>query len=332
MSQSNKIRLIAPTMTHDTSGPLEVESDWNPTKIAKVLASLLVAGFREGSIADSDLSNIIDELDGVGEALGAKLNLDARYTESTSEAARKIPGILGLLYISNITQGLAFGKMTRDPAVALALYQTWAEAHVELTSQDQLDTNATARLLELTGSNDEGEYPEELVAEYVENFNEAGCVCGKEHPRAGQLTKATVQDLSGEALLETIPEEVRPLLGMLSLTTGKSEIEITEALRDAFLAGEDPGVAMQRLVVESLGGKVTKTSAPKARVTDVGTVEVDTTQDVVEQLYQQTVQNMPGLRPDQYQAIRDQLEEQRAEIVAAGRTGGVHALRVKLPK
>jgi hypothetical protein len=314
----SKIRLLTATMTHGASSTAEVE--YTPDKLAKAIASLLIAGFQEDTIEDENLHLIGAELSEVGKALGEKLNMDAKYDRIPAESAERIREALGLLYISQLAQGQAFGLLSSDPVVSLAMSQTWNQLHVDMPVDDELSAEQHARYQALCGPNEEGDFPEMVAVDMVNNWNSTGCICGHDHGKADR----PVGELSSEELLATIPNELRPVLAMLTGATGKTEVEIAEYLRDSFLSGEAPGVAMQRLLADSLG----KVSGPFN-----GTVEpVDPSKDPVEQLFQQAKSQLPPLRPDQEAALRAQLEDQREEISATSKDGGVHALRIKLPK
>lgn len=315
----SRIRLLAPTMTH-TPETSTVDHDFTQAHLAKTVSSLLIAGFQENAITDENLDAVVEELLGVGQALGEKLNLPPRLPTTQSAAVRQA---LGLLYIAQLAQGQAFGMLSADPVVALALASTWNQLHVDITADEMLEDHEGARFHELVGPNENGDYPEMVAAEHMENFNRTGCACGRDHGPVN--TDRPISELTNEELLETIPAEIKPILGLLSASTGKTEVEITAALRESFLRGERPGQAMERLLRDAM-----ENNAPGApKVTEH---EIPEGVDVVEQLFQQALASLPNLRPDQQQALRAQLESKRAEIEATAHAGGVQALNIKLPK
>lgn len=317
----SRIRLLAPTMTH-TPETSTVDHDFTQAHLAKTISSLLIGGFQENAITDENLDAVVEELLGVGQALGDKLNLPPRLPTTQSAAVRQA---LGLLYIAQLAQGQAFGMLSADPVVALAMASTWNQLHADITADEMLEDHEAARFHELVGPNEDGDYPEMVAADQVGNFNRTGCACGRDHGPVN--TDRPIAELTNEELLETIPAEIKPILGLLSASTGKTEVEITAALRESFLRGERPGQAMERLLRESMSAN--HAPSPNAVTTEH---EIDAGQDVVEQLFQQALASLPKLRPDQQRALRDQLEAQRAEIEATAKQGGVQALNIKLPK
>ncbi|WPH68442.1 hypothetical protein [Stenotrophomonas phage BUCTxx99] len=317
----SRIRLLAPTMTH-TPETSTVDHDFNQKNLAKTISSLLIAGFQESAIADENLDAVVEELLGVGQALGDKLNLPPRLPSSNSGAVRQA---LGLLYIAQLAQGQAFGMLSSDPVAALAMASTWNQLHVDLTVDEMLEDHEAARFHELVGPNEDGDYPEMVAADQVGNYNRTGCTCGKDHGSVN--ADRPIGELSNEELLGTIPDELRPVLGLLSASTGKTEVEITAALRESFLRGERPGAAMERLLRESM--QANHAPSPNAVTTEH---EIDAGEDVVEQLFQQALASLPPLRADQRESLRNQLEAQRAEIETTAKQGGVQALNIKLPK
>lgn len=320
----SRIRLLAPTMTH-TPETSTVDHDFNQKHLAKTISSLLIAGFQESAITDENLDAVVEELLGVGQALGDKLNVPPRLPSSKSGAVRQA---LGLLYIAQLAQGQAFGMLSADPVAALAMASTWNQLHADITADEMLEDHEAARFHDLIGPNEDGDYPEMVAADQVENFNRTGCTCGKDHGSVNASKPVT--ELTNAELLETLPAELRPVLAMLSAATGKTEEEITAALRESFLRGERPGAAMERLLRESM--EANHAPSPNAVTTEHEISEGVDVMDVVEQLFQQALASLPPLRQDQQDALRAQLESKRAEIEATAKQGGVQALNIKLPK
>ncbi len=333
-----RIKLIGTTMTHEDMRHVDAEFDRD--SLAKVISTIIVAGFNENSLPNKTLDRVVKSVADLGELLGKEVNLDAKY-----DGLARMRPIFGLLYIANIAQSAAFGLLTRDPVASLALADTWNGLHSNIVSSEELSEEQQARLLSLLDIDSEGMDPLQDAENRLDAYNASGCTCGRDHggsddEDAGEprFSKAQMAEMSSEELLATLPPELRPMIGLIAVASGQTEGAIISAVRDAFLEDRDPS----EVLLGMLRGKgLTKPALEDLHLPE--SIKLGATDDPVEKIYQASVPALnkeyqrkfsKNLSETQLAQIRQQLEDQRAEIEAGARAGdgNIQAVSLKVPR